>query len=919
MKIIFKPIFNLIINILAYSLLGALFYFEFDSNFYFGLGITVSLILIFMHFVYWRKDEFVTKQQHLVFVVVAVIFMFIMLIFYGVSIKRSDYFLLFISLASISPFYNFCGYVRFTQIDENTSLLEYLIGILSVPFTVFLVYSHYSGTNYKTIYMIIAVMAYYFVIFSIIKIIALFLKEKNITKLSFESPRFKKRVTLFMTIIIPLTALFLNQYMYSGTSEYAKQTGTDFSRQHYGFFGDFSHPIFYVITLLNGLTLIIPLLDFNKLKLPIFYLRSIGFSFIVYMCIVFLPIIPFGILALFFIVGFYVFVPFFIFWWQGKILLQDYRVLLQLYKKKQIVTVFILGFLTLPILMIPVFVYDKINFQNAIVYLDSLSDNKNKEIDLEALDRTLGTQKSYSYVTNIHETKIKAHYTYRNIPIISSIYKLYVLNGKYVDWDSMYKIDSLFYNEDYYDYSYYYNEDSLDILDRYTENKPIVKIKDLKLDTKYDDSNKVYRTWVDIELENSSEENNEYKTLFYLPEGAYISDYYLYVGEDKKMGLLTDERAAVSIYKKIVLSKLDPGILHYLNDFTLELRVFPFSAYEKRKTGFEIIHLGSLDFELDNKRIKVDVEETQAPKLDNAILLKYEEIKDLPLNKKTNNYNFIVDCSKGTTTDYLISRIDDYCYENNIHDASIYFTTYKVEKHSLKDVYSTDIDTEGGFNLDLAVRTILKDNDPDEIPIIIYLTPKEKDEIIRPSKVRDYLTPESEFYYELLYDNILVPYSLFTNTNYDEVEQPIIQETVSYKGISVIDDGEDKLVILNETPEKPSSNQYVEAMNLTVENKINLKNGKRNPLSYIRRSFEAHVLAPATAFIVVETKEQEEELLKLQEKILKEQERLEASENNLKEPPIVIVIVLMCGIYFIYKSKNKFLGLCPKPHKGIIP
>lgn len=895
LKNIFCPTYNTIINIAAYSLLGALLSIAFDEAGFVTAGIFVGAALFFLHIFYLRKFQMTTKAQHLVVLTVTIVVLLLLLVYHALTIKRSDYFLLILSLASLSPFYNFCGYVRFTVIDEKTTVVKYILGIMMIPFTAFLIYNHYLGTNYKTIYLIVIVGAYYFVIFALIKIAALIIKEKNLIGSADQEAKAHDPVTFFLTIFMPVTGLLLNQYMYSYSSQYAKQTGYTFRHQSEGFFGDFSHPIFYGLTIINGISLLIPLVKFDKLRLPIFFMRSIGYSFILYMFVVFLPVFPVGVLALFFIVGIYAFVPLLITWWQGKILLKDYRALIGVYKKKYVTRVFILGMVTLPVILASVFVYDKLNFNRAIAYADQSNTDATGKVDVKALQRTLNSQSAYTYRTRLYGSSIRTYYSYRNIPIISSAYKLFVFKRQKLDYQCQNMLNALFFDGYYYNNSY---DSYMSILDYYSRNKYPVGISDINCQTSYDESIQAYRTWVDIKLENNASDKNEYRTLFTIPDGVYISDYYLYVGDEKKYGLLTDRRAAMTIYRKIVLQQLDPGILHYVDENSLELRVYPFIPYETRETGFELIHKNSLEFLIDGYKVEARVDDSALElRLPNAVLLSSDEIKKLPPLHKEPEYYFIMDCSENSDMESLSYRILNYCAYREIDNAVLYLSTYRFDKYSVSDINKIKIEKQGGFNLSLAVKDIIKNAGDEKVPIIFFVTDNEDDRIISPKQIRNYASPESENYYRLNSDFSLTPYSLFTNNKSADVQQPIINNVVSYNGSAVVNDGTDKLIVLNEEIPERESNQYLEAAALAVEYKINMKNGVKNPLSYIKKSFLSHILTPSTAFIVVETKEQEEELLKLQEEILKKQELMES--NNLSEPHTGALAVLVC-LYIVF-------------------
>ena len=907
-KIVFKPIVNAVLCILAYAFLAALFYLELFDHSFLIAGFLVSALILQAHIVRGRKAETTSKAQHLLFLAASLSILLLLLVFHGLTIKRSGFFFLYLALASLPPFYHFCGYLRFIQVGEGTSLLRHVVGIMAVPFLAFLAHNSFSGTNQKTIYIIIIVAAYYFVIFSLLKIGVTVYKDRNLAKDFFRNPNNQKWITAVLMLVMPITGLLLNQHLYIVVSQYARQY-VAYRRisENVGLFGDFSHPAFYCLTVLNAALLLIPPAKYHRFRLPMFYAKTMGYCFILYMAVVFLPVLPVGILTLFFIVGIYAFVPLLAFWWQGRMLLAEYRALRTDYRKPLVVAVALLGLLTLPMLLGSFFAYDKANFKKAQAYADEYNTNASAKVDIQALRRTLDIRSFYTGRTRVYGTRMNTYFSYKNIPLLSGAYKRIMYGGEELIWDFQNRLNMLFFNQGYaynaspygedsfYDSEYGYYSTDLGTIDYYTEHKSIVYIEDISHSTSYDESIGAYRTWVDLTLANSWSEYNEYKTSFHLPDGVYVSDYYLDVFGEKKMGLLTDRRAALAVYRRIVLSRLDPGILHYIGTNQLELRVFPFDAYERRGTGFELLHKNSFDLVIDGHVLPIAAgARVSEMRLPHAVLLSADEIKNLPPLERALTYSFILDCSAGSDVDKLLRLIEDFCWENGISDGTVYLSTYRFSKIPLGDLATAKINQEGGFNLGLAMKDVLANADR-TTPLILFVSEAADGRVLLPKGLYNHDAPESLYYYKLYENNAgrpeLTAYDFANGVNNGPVAASVLQETASYHGHAVIRDGQDKLVLLDGAIPELTGNQYLDGMALAVEHRIHLKNGIRNPVSYIRKSFLAHTLTPSTAFIVVETEAQERELLAVQQRLLEEDS--DGQEGRpLSEPNIVLVTVV---------------------------
>jgi len=439
-----------------------------------------------------------------------------------------------------------------------------------------------------------------------------------------------------------------------------------------------------------------------------------------------------------------------------------------------------------------------------------------------------------------------------------------------------------------------------------------VQLADVKSKTEFDEQTGVYRSRVNLTLENPiAEENGEYVTTFKLPEGAYISDYYLDVFGDRKEGILADRRAALFIYRKIVNTRRDPGLLHYTGRNTLELRVFPFNEHEVRRTGFEILHNDPFNLNLDNKTISLGGDAVQKEiAVDGVVLLSPLQKAGLKQVKRTPAYHFVVDCSKNSDIEWHTEQIEEYAKANNITRAEVIFASYKVESHSLADMKQARFKTECGFNFDRAVRMILSKESNKSFPVIVAVSDNMPGAVL-PENIYPLSNrfPESPYYYALNHDLTLTPYSYEDNKAGNRVKKPIVEPVLNFNGNYVSDNNESELVPGNIELDNITltSNRYKNAILLDAAQQRYLLNGKPDPLELVRASFRARVLTPQTAFIVVETPEQEKELLDLQERILNNNEQIPTV--TLDDPPLFAYAILVLLVILFIKMRKTFLKI----------
>lgn len=760
--------------------------------------------------------------------------------------------------------------------------------LIVVPFIWFLAINLISGINASTILVICLIISVYAISLFMIKVLWIG-KEKTLV-LQFEQS-LKKRyyiITVIIMLLLPIGGLALNQAV------------ADFGNGEnpIGLFGDFSSPIYYLIALINGLLMLIHPIADTKIGLVLFYHKAVCYTYILYFFMIFVPFFPLGIIGLvFYGLGIFALAPILAASWQGYYLVREWRALSKTWGQKRIIAVFCAGIITLPVLLVSAFWSDGENFLIATQYLGQHDVNHTQSVNLPRLKRTL------RYIEgNLDFSGSRMGFGKGSTPIISSLYTHFVLDSKIVSHDNLLVLENLFLDKGH------------DLTDTNLSDENIVnrnvELIHAEAQTRFDEKTGVYKTWVHLTLKNAaSRPNGEYITTFMLPEGAYISDYYLDVFGKRKEGMLTDRRAALFIYRKIVNTRKDPGLLHYIGKNTLELRVFPFEAHEERQTGFEIIHSQQFNFQLDNKVIAVEGDVKQKEiMVDGAVLLTAQQKATLEAANRIPKYYFVVDSSKKSNIPWHISQIEAYAKVNDINEADVIFASYKLASYTLADMKRAEVKPGYGFNLNMALTMILSEQSNEYYPIIIVVSDCMQGAVFPQSiyRLADEF-PESPYYYALNHNLTLTPYRYHDNQSINKVDKPIIKPALYYDGKYVLDNDKNELVLTDVHADNIvlTGNQYKDAILLQAMHQRNLLSGKENAVALVRASFRARVLTPQTAFIVVETLQQEKELLDLQARILDAGE--EITLVTLDEPSwmiYVIVLVLIGGFLRCKKTKR---------------
>ena len=93
----------------------------------------------------------------------------------------------------------------------------------------------------------------------------------------------------------------------------------------------------------------------------------------------------------------------------------------------------------------------------------------------------------------------------------------------------------------------------------------------------------VARTSIDEVFVNTYDRDIEGTFIFPLPEGAAISEFAMFIGDQKIEGEVLDSREARSIYEDIVRRLRDPALLEYIGRNTFRARVFPIPARGEKR------------------------------------------------------------------------------------------------------------------------------------------------------------------------------------------------------------------------------------------------------------------------------------------------------------------------------------------------
>jgi hypothetical protein len=282
--------------------------------------------------------------------------------------------------------------------------------------------------------------------------------------------------------------------------------------------------------------------------------------------------------------------------------------------------------------------------------------------------------------------------------------------------------------------------------------------------------------------------------------------------------------------------------------------------------------------------------------------------------ERTPKYYFIADVSKpfrygdnGVGLDTISRQIIGYAASNGITDADVYVTAYNTRRVDLKNFDLAE--GEGGFNMGLAMGMIYNDvkKFPDHYPVILVSSGNIYKAAVFDNRkiIRDF--PESEFYYRIDDGGYLTPFSFATNEEIEKTDKPLQNNVLTYEGFYFKDDGLSEISYKYRRGFSDISygnDFYIDA--LLLNERIEKAATKAQIIETVKDGLSQRILTKNTAFIVLETKEQEDELRKRNEDFLNGNDTSWSAPANMSEPGLILAILFTAFLLIMLSLSRKF-------------
>ena len=716
-----------------------------------------------------------------------------------------------------------------------------------------------------------------------------------------------------LAIVFPLAGLALNNGL----------IGT-LGSPEYPVFGDFTSPWYYVLALMNGILYCLPPLGKPKLQLALFFFRGIGFTYISYFFLVFLPYSPISLIAIILLgLGFLMLTPVALMITQTMSLIREYEGLKAFYRPGLLRAVFMAGVLVIPLTILWQYQQDRKALHRAMAYV--FEDHSHQEaISVSGLDRVLDHLESHKRGSALFARK----------PILSPIYNSMVLDNLTLSAHKINRLRQVFFDEPL---PRTQRNRWIELMNRRNEE---VQILATEVDSEFDEQAGHWVSQVTLKIKNHDmgQGMNEFVTHFELPDGAWITDYYLWMGDRKEPGILAEKKTATWLYQQITSRRRDPGILYYLTGNKVGFRVFPFLHGEVRTTGFELIHKEAFELQIDEHLLSLGKPEAQVTQRSpiaagNALYFSRQFKSTLPLKERTPYLHFLLDCSEGNderTLQYeeqirqLMRESQLDLKQIKVSTVNAFAETYDGQTDWEEALNETDF--EGGFFLEKAMKQLLVEhyeNGSDRYPVFVVLT-EDMGTAVLTNDLSDYQSafPENDQFYVLKQDNRIRQHSLTHNPKNRlkgipriTFESTMVQYWTDGTGHTYYLADNDLPAIVHRkgaSVEKQKEGLEKWEQGLHWQGAWQAFNfGSPDPqqswLNLVKGSFQSGIMNPTTSFLALETETQKELLRRKQATVLNGQQSLDLGENpqQMSEPGLLILVAFLALVMYIKHKRSR--------------
>lgn len=722
---------------------------------------------------------------------------------------------------------------------------------------------------------------------------------------------------ILIAIVLPLLGLAVNSGLFFGSFNYSSESGI---------FGNFNSPWFYGLALLNGVLLCLPADGLApRWRLALLVGRSALLCYTGYFFLVFLPFLPLSVVAIILIgTGFLMLAPLMLLVVHLSAIGDD-LVALQPYFSPLVRRLALVGgALVLPLALTASYYHSRRVLHQALEYAYTPDYAKNYDLDAHALARTLA-------VVQRHKDNDWDFFMGSQQPYLSAYFNWLVLDNLTLPESKITDLQRLFLGAER-DLPQVQRWGRWNPTGNFAENQGAAgqpTLQNLTARSTFDAKEQAWVSWVDLEIANTDpvRQTAEFSTAIVLPAGCWVGNYYLDVNGKREPGILAERKAATWVYTQIVNERAsrDPGLLSYIGPNTLSLRVYPVVGSVARRTGIQVLHKEPIMLNVGGRSVQLGTPAAAPPVAASikpistpggaVVYLSAAAKRQLPLVQRQPYYHFLLDVSagqQGQKAGYA-QRVQRLLREQPLAISPQFslVNTYATPVPAGADWQQalTGFTNAGGCYLTGAVRRVLTAaqlHPTATYPKLIVVTDSLQNTVL-PADFADLRAayPERAEFYVLRADGQLEAHSLRQNaaqaltTEADSTVQnspaatapaavrawPDAAHALSYlpntdEAAIVLPHPAAALAVPGGAPTRWATGLLLHGFDQWLS--LHPEAAERGHVPFIKASFQASILTPLTAYLVLENEAQKAALRRKQDEVLAANLNLDAQEA---EPP----------------------------------
>lgn len=719
---------------------------------------------------------------------------------------------------------------------------------------------------------------------------------------------------------------------------------------------DFQDPWVYGMTIINGLLLLVPRLGGQAFNRGLWLLRCALFPFSIYFFVVFLPFLPLSLLAIVAAgAGFLMLAPTGLFLIHLRELIHGWR---EDWKGSTRLKPFLLG--AIAFLLIP-------GFYTLGALRDRRDLNQAIEFVYEADHR--GSTHFTGSLVSVKRGLLQLQRFKQGVqmPFLSDYYNSLVFGGLVLPDAKMNHIHRFFFGKDLEPMK----ERSMSWFaagargsrgrasnERMTAPPPrTVEIKDIQVARRIEGG--CERAMVSLHLLNRGSSQAESVTAIQIPEGVFVSGYWLHMGKERVPGRIFERKTAAWVYEMIRdQSRRDPGLLVYLRPELLQLSVFPFAGEEERITEIEFVYPVGMSptLQVGDRKVELGAANASGPQMvlvqtnekQGSLVLSAQALSKLPVFMRQPYLHFLVDRSEGCaaslkpSVEAMRKAIAQFpeaqeCLVSVGNFEWVDATPELIKMDALAAVDFTRVEralpARGGFCQDRGIkRAALQYQDRSfsqmqwaiRVPIFVIVR-GEKSEPVVDDDLESFMNviPDVKSYSVTTHEGMLehygldrvvksghprpFPVTLFKCGNHFGVcgnNGQIGVASLDGDGVGFYNPKLGTFEELTGIPKLPSNNPYSQGVRAWMMESARLQNQKNASLSLIelvKVSQSTGFLMPSTSYIAVESLAQWKILELKQKQKLENKVALEFQEGNVPEPSTWLLLVIASVVLPVMK------------------